>query len=188
MRRIIFLWLTFIVSAGCRLSAVPPVSKATAMETIQIPTTDISATIEVLPAGPDIQSSKIVLQAFFDAYNRHDFTGVLATLAETFAYGDCDFAERQMLGFETKPDLSIWLQRKFAHEDQFQVIELIIAPPEGSPANDPRLAAVQVIRTSQTLKKLSQEKQSLFKIVLSPEGNRIQYINAYGNVDCEAGR
>lgn len=177
MRRIILLWLTCIVSAGCRLSAVPPVSKATAMETIQMPTTDISATIEVLPAGPDIQSSKIVLQAFFDAYNSHDFTGVLATLAE-----------RQMLVFETKPDLSIWLQRKFAHEDQFQVIELIIAPPEGSPANDPRLAAVQVIRTSQTLKKLVQEKQSLFKIVLSPEGNRIQYINTYGNEDCEAGR
>jgi hypothetical protein len=108
--------------------------------------------------------------------------------AETFAYSDCDFEERQMFIFETKHDLAKWLQTKFADEDQFQVIEMVIAPPEGSPANDPGLAAVQVLRTNETLKVLAPEKQILFKIVLNEEGNRIQYLNTYGNVDCETGR
>ncbi|HKY54783.1 MAG TPA: hypothetical protein VJM08_10780 [Anaerolineales bacterium] len=126
-----------------------------------------------------------MLEAFFDSYNRHDLSGVLATLAETFAYGDCDIPISHMWVFESKEDLSAWLQEKFAEGDQFLVEEMIIAPAEGSPANDPRSTAVQVLRTSETL---AQGKQSLFKIILNTEGNRIKYLNTYGNVDCEAGR
>jgi len=93
-----------------------------------------------------------------------------------------------MLVFEAKEDLKAWLQTKFAEGDRFRVDEMIIAPAEGSPANDPRSTAVQVFRTNQSLKELFEGKASLFKIVLNKEGNHIQYPNTYGNVDCEAGR
>jgi hypothetical protein len=66
------------------------------------------------------------------------------------------------------------------------VEEIIIAPAEDSPPNDPRSSAVKVFRSNETLK--DPQKRSLFKIILNAEGNRIQFINTYGNVDCEAGR
>ena len=185
-RFILFLSLAFIVCLSCSPDIVQTASTPTLTGSIQVPNVDISSTLAVLPSNPNINSSQIVLQFFFEAYNRHDVARVLDTVAETFAYGDCDFAERQMLVFETKPDLTIWLQRKFAEQDRFQVIEMIIASPEGSPANDPRSTAVQVLRTNKVLK--GKDKQSLFKIILNDEGNRVQYLNTYGNVDCETGR
>lgn len=189
MRRdLIFLVLNIILLAGYHLDSIQTANSPTQAKAVQIPTESISAALAALPPNPNIQSSQTVLQAFFDAYDHHDLAGVLATFAETFAYGDCDFQDHQMLVFETRPDLTTWLQAKFVDEDQFQVIKMIIAPPDGSPANDPGLAAVQVLRTNETLKVLAAEKQSLFKIVLNEEGNRIQYLNTYGNVDCEAGR
>lgn len=48
--------------------------------------------------------------------------------------------------------------------------------------------AVQVKRISEILKDLVQGKQSLFKTILNLDGNRIQYLHTYGNMDCEAGR
>lgn len=189
MRRIkIFYWMALIVLVSCRPNVTKTAGGPTQADTVQIPAEDITVTLAVLPSNPNIQSSQIVLRAFFETYNRHDLVGVLATLAETFAYGDCDFAERHMLVFEKERDLATWLQARFADEEQFQVIEMIIAPPEGSPPNDPRLAAVKVFRTSKTLKVLNTERESFFKVVLSVEGNRIQYLNTYGNVDCESGR
>lgn len=176
MRQVIF--FLFILFCSCRPSLIHASGEPT----------DISTTLAALPSSPSIESSRIVLQAFFDSYNHYDVVGVLATLAETFAYGDCDFAESQMLVFETKEDLTAWLQTKFAEGDRFRVDEMIIAPAEGSPANDPRSTAVQVFRTNQSLKELFEGKPSLFKIILNAEGNRIQYLNTYGNVDCEAGR
>jgi hypothetical protein len=140
------------------------------------------------PDGPSVARSGLVLQTFFDAYNRHDGPGVLAALAETFAYGDCDFAGRRMHVFETRDDLAAWLELRFADGDQLAVEETIIAPAEGSPPNDPRLTAVWVLRTSGSLEAASLQKRSLFKIVLDLEGDHIQYLNTYGNVDCEAGR
>jgi hypothetical protein len=68
------------------------------------------------------------------------------------------------------------------------VEDIIIAPVEGSPASDPRSTAVQVSRTSETLKDWAKDKQGLFKVILNTEGNRIQYLNTYGNVDCKAGK
>lgn len=151
----------------------------------QTPTADILAALAALPPGANVETSQIVLQAFFDSYNQHNLVGVLATLSETFAYGDCDFSGRQMFVFETKENLVVWLQEKFVEGDQFREEEMIIASAEGSPANDPRSTAVLVSRTSQSL---LQEKKSLFKVVLNIEGNRIQFLNTYSNVDCEAGR
>ncbi len=109
-------------------------------------------------------------------------------LAETFTYGDCNFIDRQRHVFETRDDLIIWLEAKFADQDEFFIEEMIIAPAEGSPPNDPRNTAVRVVRKNTSLQALAKAKHSLFKIVLNPEGNRIQYLNTYGNLDCEAGR
>lgn len=187
-RYLIFHLLTLVLFAGCRPASIQTAVRPTHAETVQIPAENISATLAALPSNPNIRSSQTVLRTFFDAYNGHDLAGVLATFAETFAYGDCDFEKRQMLVFETKPDLATWLQTKFADADHFQVIEIIIAPPEGSPANDPRLTAVKVSRPSETLNGLAWVKQSFFKIVLNEQGNRIQFLNTYGNLDCEAGR
>ena len=180
-----FALLSLLLTAACANRTIDT-GEQTSNAITQTPVTDTSATLIALPAGPNVQTSRIVLQAFFDAYNRHDVEGVLITLAETFAYGDCDIAARHMFVFETKKELAAWLQARFAEGDQFRVTEMIIAPAEGSPANDPHSTAVQVSRTSIILK--DQEKQSLFKIILNAEGNRIQYLNTYGNVDCEAGR
>jgi hypothetical protein len=181
-----FLFLITIV--GCRRSSAQVPREPIQVLTPQTPAPDISSTLAVLPSSPNLENSRIVLQAFFDSYNRHDLAGVLATLAETFAYGDCDFATRQMRVFETIQGLTAWLRFKFAEGDQFRVEDMIIAPAEGSPASDPLSTAVQVSRTNETLEKMVQEKQSLFKIILNAEGNRVQYLNTYGNVDCEAGR
>src|SRR5688500_18099112 len=131
MRQIIF--FLFILFCSCRPSLINAVGEST----------DISTTLTALPSNPSIESSRIVLQAFFDSYNRYVLNGVLATLAETFAYGDCDFAERQILVFETKEDLTVWLQAKFVEGERFREDEIIIAPAEGSPANDSRSTAVQ---------------------------------------------
>jgi hypothetical protein len=103
-------------------------------------------------------------------------------------YGDCNFIDRQMHVFETRDDLIIWLEAKFAEQDQFLIEEMIIAPAEGSPPNDPRNTAARVVRTNTSRQALAKTKHSLFKIVLNTEGNSIQYLNTYGNLDCEAGR
>lgn len=136
-------------------------------------------------AGPSLERSRALLEAFFAAYNAHDVDGVLATLHAPFAYGDCDFAARQMRVFEDTVALTAWLTAHFADGDQMVVEETIIAPAEGAPPNDPRNAAVRVART---LAGVEGEKRSLFKIVLNEAGDQIQYLNTYGNVDCEAGR
>ena len=172
--------------AACGSSMVSELREETLNTITQAPTADLLTMLTTLPPGVNIQTSRLVLQTFFDSYNRHDLTGVLATLSETFTYGDCDFVRGQMFVFETKEDLAIWLQTKFADGDHFRVDEMIIAPADGSPANDPRSIAVKVLRTSEILK--DQKRPSLFKSILSTEGNRIQYLNTYGNVDCEAGR
>lgn len=188
MMRIIihfFLILSGLIATGCSNQLADLGQQAVATMT-QTPRTDVAATLMALPAGPNVATSRMVLDAFFGAYNRHDVEGVLRTLSETFAYGDCDFEAREMSVFETREDLAAWLQTKFAQEDQFLVEKMIIAPAEGSPPNEPRLTAVRVERTNPCFEKL--RRQSLFKIVLNEDGNRIQYLNAYGNVDCEAGR
>ena len=149
---------------------------------------DIVATLATLPSTPSVEGSRFVLEAFFDAYNRHDLAGVLATLADPFVYGDCDFARRQMYVFETEDELTTWLNTKFADQDQFLVEEIVIAPTEGSPPDDPRNTVVEVLRTNTSLEAIAEPRRSLFKIILNPEGNRIQYLNTYGNVECEAGR
>lgn len=148
----------------------------------------IHTTLTALPDGPSAERSRIVLQAFFHAYNRHDLDGVLAMLVDAPVYGDCDFTNRRMHVFETKDDLQVWLKARFAEDDQFIVQEMIIGPSMGSPPNDPRSTAVEVLRTNTTLEAIGHQKRSLFKIVLNNEGNRINFINTYGNIDCEAGR
>ena len=178
-----FLLLSTLIPAACA-KRITDTGEQTSNTITQIPIVDISATLIALPLGSNVETSRIVLQAFFDAYNRHDIEGVLMTLAKTFAYSDCDVVARHMFVFETKEDLAMWLEMKFSEGDHIIVGKMIIAPAEGSPPNEPRSTAVEVFRTSTILK----EKEGLFKIILNEEGNRIQYLNAYGNVDCEAGR
>ena len=180
-----YLLLSLSMTPACSIRTTD-ISKQTSGTNTQTPVADLPATLIALPSGPNEETSRIVLESFFDAYNRHDVEGVLITLSETFAYGDCDPAARHMFVFEEREDLAVWLQTKFADGDQFLVEKMIIAPPEGAPPNEPRSTAVSVNRTNKSLK--NGEKQGLFKIVLNEEGNRIQYLNAYGNVDCEAGR
>ena len=189
MRLTPLLCLLILIGLGaCRSDTdfTPP--SPTQALTVIAPTLDVVGTLSSLPSSPSVESSRVILRSFLGAYNRHDVMGVLATLAETFVYGDCDFAARRMHVFETTEGLTTWLQAKFAQQDRFRVDEILIAPAEGSPANDSRNTAVSLLRTSTSLHASDQPRPSLFKIVLNAEGNRIQYVNMYGNVDCEAGR
>ncbi len=190
--------IALLISCSVRLNQPPSTVEHTPVpshvefnEANQTPTlspSNIRATLMTLPDGPSVERSRIVLQSFFDAYNRHDLNGVLAMLVDAPVYGDCDFTNRRMHVFETKDNLQIWLKARFAERDQFIVQEMIIGPSTGSPPNDPRSTAVEVLRTNTTLEAHGQEKWSLFKIVLNNEGNRINFINTYGNIDCQAGR
>lgn len=87
--RSIMLFLFIILFTGCSPSIKTP-GESTQALTLQIFIPEISETLAALPLGPTIESSQIVLRAFFDSYNSHNLAGVLATLSDTFTYGDCE--------------------------------------------------------------------------------------------------
>jgi len=144
-----------------------------------------SGTLTALPPGPSIERTRIILEAYFDAYNHHNVAGVLEVLSTTFEYGDCDYQNHVDLVIKDYEELKQWLSSRFELHDHFEVIELTIAPAEGSPPISPRMAAVEVIRTSDILP--SDGRRSLFKIVMDEAGDHISFLNTEGNILCRKG-
>lgn len=70
MRRdIIFILLNLILFADCRPDSIQTASRSRPAETVHIGTADVSATLVALPQSANVESSRIALQAFFEAYS-----------------------------------------------------------------------------------------------------------------------
>jgi hypothetical protein len=184
-----------IVTLACgqtvmQQSTLPSTATSTPSATkliLQTPTSGIndSGTLTALPPGPSIERTRIILEAYFDAYNNHDVAGILEILSTTFQYGDCDYQNHVDLVLKDYEELKQWLSSRFDLHDHFEVVEMTIAPAEGSPPISPRMAAVEVIRTSDILP--SDGRRSLFKIVMDEAGDHISFLNTEGNILCRKG-
>ncbi len=127
-------------------------------------------------AWPDTLSSRrsqAVIQAFIDAYNQHNLTGVLALFPDHFVYGDCDYAHHILHGIKSKAELATWLRARFADHDYFEQARVVMSGPQDFPPNDPHVAEVQNLRTSDTLRSLGKTIYSGFKIILTADGAQI---------------
>jgi hypothetical protein len=69
------------------------------------------------------QQTHDMVQAFIDAYNRHDLNGVLATvdLRSAFRYGDCDYVWHESYGAIGKGAFVQDLRDRFAENDHLRV-------------------------------------------------------------------
>ncbi|MGH2346707.1 MAG: hypothetical protein ACRDG4_15890, partial [Chloroflexota bacterium] len=114
-----------------------------------------------------------VIQAFVDAYNQHDPAGVLALFPDHFIYGDCDYAHHIFHGIRSKAALASWLRARFADHDYFEQARVIMSGPQASSPNDPRVAEVQNLRTSDSLRSLGKTLSGSFKIILTADGAHI---------------
>lgn len=141
------------------------------------------ATSVTLSTSPSRQKSRIILETFFDAYNRHDLPAVLATF-DRINYGDCDYANGAFHSIHTSDDLAKWLQERFADHDHFVIIAMDIGTSDGYPPNDPRVTGVDVERTSNTLQIVGKTKRLGIKIILTKDGDKIGSAAIEGNISC----
>lgn len=119
--------------------------------------------------------------AFVDAYNRHDVQGVLATLDDTFLYGDCNPVTEQYLQLghhsDDKAELAVWLRDRFKDGEHFAVVGEAIGTPDGIPANDPLVTGLSLVRTSTVLTEAGKQPVQLnTKIILNPSGEKLAMV------------
>jgi YVTN family beta-propeller protein len=128
------------------------------------------------PWPPTLSSahSRAVIQAFVDAYNRHDVAGVLALFPARFLYGDCDYARQTVHTLTNRSTLAAWLRARFAEHDYFAQASVVMNGPLSYPANDPHSGGVDVLRTSDALRAQHGTAGIGFKINLTPDGTHIQ--------------
>jgi YVTN family beta-propeller protein len=144
-------------------------------------------TVRVLAVGPALTiggrawpptlttaHSRVVIQAFVDAYNRHDVAGVIALFPARFLYGDCDYARHTSSTLTSKAALAAWLRARFAEHDYFAQANVVMNGPQSYPVNDPRGGGVENLRTSDALRAQHGNANIAFKITLTPDGTRIQ--------------
>ncbi|MDB5056880.1 MAG: hypothetical protein JWO59_352 [Chloroflexi bacterium] len=127
--------------------------------------------------------SRAVIQAFVDAYNRHDVAGVLALFPVRFLYGDCDYTHHTSSTLMNKAALAAWLRARFAEHDFFAQATVIMNGSQSYPPNDPHDGGVDVLRTSDALRVQRRIANFGFKITLTTDGTRIQRAAVASNTD-----
>jgi YVTN family beta-propeller protein len=127
--------------------------------------------------------SRAVIQAFVDAYNRHDVAGVLALFPVRFLYGDCDYTHHTSSTLTNKEALAAWLRARFAEHDYFAQATVIMNGSQSYPPNDPHDGGVDVLRTSDALRVQHRIANFGFKITLTMDGTRIQRAALASNTD-----
>jgi ketosteroid isomerase-like protein len=80
--------------------------------------------------GLSADQGRATMTAFFAAYNRHDVNGVLATMAGSVVYLDCDYVRHRDVEFTNKEALSRWLGLRFREHDH---VTIDVAEMEWSP-------------------------------------------------------
>jgi hypothetical protein len=85
----------------------------------------VAPVVTLAQTGPPLTfaETRAVVQAFVDAYNRHDINGVLATVAPqpAYWYGDCDYVWHDTYGIKGKAAFVQMLRDRFAENDHLQV-------------------------------------------------------------------
>lgn len=71
-----------------------------------------------LPRDSMPKKERALGRAFVDAYNRHDVTGVLALVAGSIVYDDCDFSQGTVVNLTGKAGVAAWLRARFAQADR----------------------------------------------------------------------
>ncbi len=132
------------------------------------------------PARPSQERSVTIVRSFVDAYNRHDLSGVLATMADRVQYGDCDYTHGQGAAMRGINDLRNWLLGRFAEHEQF--LQAQIGVPPGN--RQPPVAALSFLRTSDALQAQGRVRESAAKIFLTPDGSRLAFVALGGGANC----
>lgn len=70
------------------------------------------------PRGARPQRERTLARTFLDAYNRHDVAGVVALLAGSIVYDDCDFSQGTVVNLRGKSAVAAWLRARFAENDR----------------------------------------------------------------------
>lgn len=149
-----------------------------------VPTSPITATLAALPPGPSAERTRIVLQAFADAYRRQDVAGILALFPDLFNYWDCDYARRENHFIRDKDTLAAWLRARFADHDRLEVTNIVIG---GYGSTKPITGGIEVIRTSDALRARGRSRTVGIKVGLTEAGDRIDTIALEGNSACPRG-
>lgn len=146
-----------------------------------------------ISAGPSAARSLAVVQAFVDAYNRHDAQGVLATLAPDVSYGDCAYTDTGAVstGSGARDGMLhgwgavlAWLQARFAEHDRF--LQPTISLPGGQ--KDPLGASLEAIRVNDAVQEHQPITLAGAKIALTQDGGHLQWVAMGGGANCSLTR
>jgi len=130
------------------------------------------------PPTASVTHSMQVTRKFLDAYNAHNLTGVLATLAADIDYGDCDYRYKISRVMHGKGSVAIWLRARFAEHDR--LLHGTISVPDG--ARLPQAVAIfGMTRTNDTLKAQHRSVVIAAKIGLTHNERFLEALRMGGN-------
>ncbi len=133
------------------------------------------------PPTASVGRSMRVTHAFLDAYNAHNLTGVLATLAADIDYGDCDYRHKISRVMHGKGTVAVWLRARFAEHDR--LLHGTISVPNGERLPQD-VAIFGIARSNDTLKAQHRSVIVAAKIGLTRDGSYLESMRMGGGSDC----
>jgi hypothetical protein len=143
------------------------------------------------------ERTRALVQAFIDAYNRHDIAGVLALFAPIFQYGDCDETHHvfqyvndynpstgHLIASDVAPArhaLAEWLRARFAAHDYFAQASVLVP-------GQPKVAGVTGLRVNDALRAQGRVSPLNFKIIVSDDGTHIATAALSSVLTCTPGQ
>jgi hypothetical protein len=134
------------------------------------------------------EQTRLVIQRFVAAYNKHDRAAVLSLVTANVRYLDCDYSDRQAHDLRGKRALTGWLRARFAEHDRFQVTS-ILAGGWSDDAVDPRVFGIMGTRTNDAIRAQRLQPQEIngSKGILNQAGTRIRSYQVRDAAGCKVG-
>jgi hypothetical protein len=129
--------------------------------------------------------TRATVQAFVDAYNRHDINGVLATVAPqpTYWYGDCDYVWHESYGIKGKAPFIRMLRDRFAENDRLQPTQIWEGEDSNGPSPD--TLGISGTRTNDPITVQGLPPQDFgAKVIMDPSTGRIGWFMGGNERDC----
>ncbi|HEX6508986.1 MAG TPA: hypothetical protein VF221_15260 [Chloroflexota bacterium] len=127
-------------------------------------------------ARPD--QERALAQAFLDAYDRGDVSGVLATFGASITYDDCNGVPGICRPLTDVPSVVEWIRARFNDHDQFQATSLLFDSWFSQPTNNPMTVVAVVGRTSDS-HPAGSSTSATYLIIIVPDssGQRIASVS-----------
>ena len=141
--------------------------------TVRVIASAVAARHTPIAAGATMERTRAVVQAFVDAYNNHDVSGVLALLTDPLQYADCDATHHTRQVLRGKAEVALWLRARFAERDRWAQARVLLYGPQSQPPNDPHGAGLEGMRINDVLRAQGRVTNWAAKLLLTEDGSRL---------------